>query len=251
MGVSLQDSEDIVEHFTARARQYNQSSQWCNDPEMMARVVELAAPRPVSRMLDVACGTGLVSRAFRERAGSIIGLDLTPAMAVRSLPWLDSLLLGSAEAMPFGDGVFDLTVCRQGIQFMDAAAATREMVRVTRAGGRVVLVNLCAYGEADRQEYFEILHLRNPARRVFFMPDDLGRLLKEAGCREVRVHHYVSREDIDLWSGNGAISEEKRERIRALYQNASPAFQELHKVQYLDDGRIVDHMLFAIAVGIP
>lgn len=249
--MTLKDSADVVEHFSARARQYDESSHWCTDAEMMERVKELAAPAPVAQMLDVACGTGLVSRAFRDRAERIVGLDLTPAMAEYSTPWLDQLVIGSAEALPFDDGMFDLTISRQGIQFMDAPRAAREMVRVTRPGGRVVLINLCAYNEDDREEYFEILRLRNPARRVFFMPDDLGRLLSDAGCPQVETHYHVSTEDVAVWSENGAITDARCERIRELYHNASPVFKKLHEVEYPDDGRIIDHMLFAIAVGTP
>ncbi len=245
------DSSDVVEHFTERAAHYDSSSRWCTDLGMMGRLRQLAAPYTVDRMLDVACGTGLVSKAFRDAANTVIGIDLTPAMAMRSLRWLDMLLLGSAEALPFRDEAFDLTICRQGLQFMDAVLVAREMVRVTRAGGRVVLANLCAYGDEDKQEYFEILHLRNPARRGFFVPDDLRLLLHEAGCRDVQIHYHVSKEDVALWSENRAITEEQCEEILALYRNASPAFKKLHGVQYLDGGRIVDHMLFSILVGIP
>ena len=246
----LLDASDVVEHFTARAVRYDNSSHWCTDPLMMARLTELAAPRPINRMLDIACGTGLVSKAFRDVANTVVGVDLTPAMATHALSWLDQLLLGDAEALPFCDEAFDLTICRQGIQFMNAAVVAREMVRVTRTGGRVVLANLCAYGDEDKEEFFEILRLRNPARRGFFVADDLLSLLNEAGCSEVHVHHYVSREDVALWSGNGAIREERCEQIAARYRNASPAFKKLHKLEYFDDGRIVDHMLFVILVAI-
>jgi len=242
------DSTDVVQHFTARAGQYNRSSHWCTDPEMMQRTVELAEPRPTDRMLDVACGTGLVSAAFRGKVAEIVGLDLTPAMASQALPVLDQLVLGSAESMPLDDDQFDLTICRQGVQFMNAERAIQEMVRVTRTGGRVVIVSLCAYGAEDKKEYFEILRLRNPARRNFFVPDDLERLLREAGCAKVTVHRHLSEEDVDVWSGNGAITEAKRERIREIYRDGSPEFLRLHQVQYLED-RIVDRMLFAIAVG--
>lgn len=243
------DSTDVVQHFTARAGQYNRSSHWCTDPEMMRRTVELAKPRPTDRMLDVACGTGLVSAEFRGKVAEIIGLDLTPAMASQALPVLDSLVLGSAESMPLDDNQFDLTICRQGVQFMNAAQALREMVRVTRPGGRLVIVSLCAYGAEDKEEYFEILRLRNPARRNFFVPDDLERLLREAGCPNVSVYRHLSEENVDVWSGNGAITETKRARIREIYREASPEFLRLHQVQYPANGRIVDRMLFAIAVG--
>ncbi|WP_042689680.1 class I SAM-dependent methyltransferase [Azospirillum sp. B506] len=243
--------QNVVEHFTARAGRYDGSSHWCNDPALMERVLALAAPTAGDRVLDVACGTGLVSKAFRPLAGEIVGVDITPAMASQAAPFLDSFVLAQAEDLPFEDGEFDITVCRQGIQFMDAAPAACEMVRVTRKGGRVLLVNLCAYGEEDREEYFEILRLRNPVRRNFFLPDDLSGLLRAAGCREVQAHNHVSEEDVDLWSDNGAIPEANREHIRALYRAASPGFQKHHEVRLAGDGRIVDRMLFTIAVGIP
>jgi SAM-dependent methyltransferase len=241
--------QDVVEHFTARAPGYDRSSHWCEDPVMMSHAIQASAPTKHDRMLDVACGTGLVSSAFRPHVKEIVGLDLTPAMAAQAKVYLDDFVLGSAEHMPFKDGEFDLAVCRQGIQFMDALPAATEMGRVTRSGGRVLLINLCAYGDGDEEEYFEILRLRNPARRNFFVPEDIGKLLHDSGCKKVTLNRFVSSEDIDTWSGNGAIEESNRARIRDIYHNASKAFQHNHKVQILDDGRIVDQMLFVIAVG--
>jgi SAM-dependent methyltransferase len=157
-------------------------------------------------------------------------------------------VMAAAESLPFPPDSFDLVVSRQGIQFMELPGAVREMARVTRPGGRIVLVNLCAYGPEDRDEYFEILRLRNPARRHFFLDRDLEALLHDAGCEQVRLERYVSTEDVDVWSDNGAIGEERREAIRQVYRRASPAFRSLHAVTD-GDGRIVDHMLFAIATG--
>jgi SAM-dependent methyltransferase len=245
-------TEDVNDHFTARAAQYDRSSRWCTDPELMERVVEEASPRAGDLMLDVACGTGLVSEAFRGRVARIVGLDLNEAMMAQASAKVDELVLGSAEQMPFDDDQFDLTICRQGIQFMDAERAAAEMVRVTRPGeGRVVIISLCAYGEQDREEYFEILRLRNPARRNFFVPESLSRLLREAGCQSLRLSSHEIVEDVDLWADNGAIGEENRRRIREVYQQASPEFRRLHGLRMLDDGRILDRMLFVIAVGNP
>lgn len=238
----------VVDHFTRRAGYYDRSSRWCTDPALHAATVAAVAPEPSHHLLDVACGTGLVSRALRPHVARITGLDPTPAMSEQSRDVIDALVQGSAEAMPFADNTFDRIVCRQGTQFMDDRAAVREMVRVVKPGGRVVLVHLCAYGDADRDEYFAILRHRNPARRNFYLRGDLAKLLVDGGCDRVEIRDYVSDEDVDAWADNKAIGDAPREAIREVYRNASPAFLALHGVR-MGDGRILDKMLFAIAIG--
>ena len=239
----------VVEHFTARAGHYDRSSSWCTDEALGQRVWALTAPSASARVLDVACGTGLVSRVFKGRVAEVVGIDITPAMYEQARPHLDRFVEGPGEALPFADNTFDVVTCRQGTQFMDDAAAIREMFRVVKPGGRVCVINLCAYSEADREEYFESLRLRNPARKNFYMREDLQRLFEQAGGTEVMVHDYVSIEDVDVWSDNKAISEESREGIRNVYRNGSAGFKQHHAVQITTEGRIVDHMLFGIAVG--
>ncbi len=237
----------VTDHFTARAARYNISSHWVDDPELGEFTVRALAPEPHHVLLDVACGTGLVSKHFVGKVARIVGADITAAMFEQARPYVDELVVAPGEALPFPDASFDLVVCRQGIQFMRDEAAVREMLRVLKPGGRACLVHLCAYGEADQAEYFEILRLRNEARKNFYLREDLARLLTEAGAVDVKVHDFVSIEDVDVWSNTGAITEEAREGIRRVYRNASPAFAQLHAVQVGD--RIVDHMLFGVAVG--
>jgi ubiquinone/menaquinone biosynthesis C-methylase UbiE len=112
-----------------------------------ADLVERAAPAAGARALDVACGTGVVTRLLPPRvgpAGRVVGLDLNPGMlaAARAatagapIEWLE----GSAQAMPLPDGAFDLVLCQQGLQFFpDKPAALREMHRVLAPGGRLFL----------------------------------------------------------------------------------------------------------------
>jgi SAM-dependent methyltransferase len=241
-------TEAVREHFAARAPSYDRSSAWCTDEELGRRLLDLAAPASGDQVLDVACGTGLVSRLFAGRVRRLVGVDITPDMAEQARGYLDELVIAPAESMPFDSDAFDIVVSRQGIQFMALPEALVEMVRVARPGGRVIVINAAAYGPGDRDEYFEILRLRNPVRRQFFVPEDLERLLRAAGCERVAIERHISAEDVDTWSDNGAIDEGRREAIREVYRNASPEFRRLHAVQETD-GRIVDHMLFVIASG--
>lgn len=114
-----------------------------------ALLVELADPRPGERVLDVACGTGIVARRVAPRVGccgTVVGVDINPAMlaVARSLPAPDGAIIdwrkSSALALPLDDNAFDLVLCQHGLQFFpDRVAALREMYRVLRPGGRAAI----------------------------------------------------------------------------------------------------------------
>ena len=120
-------------------------------PAIFARwapdLVQAAGVRPAERVLDVACGTGAVTRLLAEQvgpAGKVTGLDITPGMLAAArlaapsqrIEWLE----GSAVKMPLPDGTFDAVICQQGLQFFpDKAAALSEMRRVLKRGGRLAL----------------------------------------------------------------------------------------------------------------
>lgn len=112
-------------------------------------LVARAAPKRGDRVLDLACGTGVVTRLAAERvapSGTVTGLDVDPGYlkVARSIPPPDGTQIewreGSAHEIPFGEDSFDLGLCQQGLQFFpDRPAALREMRRVIRPGGKVVV----------------------------------------------------------------------------------------------------------------
>jgi ubiquinone/menaquinone biosynthesis C-methylase UbiE len=109
--------------------------------EPLLEEVEL---KPGNRVLDIACGTGIVARIAKERqgsAGTVVGVDLNPqmlAVARRLAPTID-WRQGDAGALPLRDGeTFDIVLCQQGFQFFaDRTAAVRQMHSVLVKGGRL------------------------------------------------------------------------------------------------------------------
>jgi ubiquinone/menaquinone biosynthesis C-methylase UbiE len=113
--------------------------EWCD------RVAEAAELHPGDRVLDVACGTGVLTRAVAARvgpSGAATGLDVNAGMlavARRKAPRLD-WRSGRAEALPFEAESFDAVVSQFGLMFFeDRRAALTEMMRVLRHGGRLAV----------------------------------------------------------------------------------------------------------------
>ncbi|MCE7988798.1 MAG: methyltransferase domain-containing protein [Caldilinea sp. CFX5] len=196
----------------------------------VAKTTVLAAPRPGERVLDVACGTGVVTRQAAEAVGPtgrVVGLDLSPeALAVacrvneRSNGAVIEWREGSAEKLPFADGCFDVVFCQLGLMFFpDRVAALREMRRVLAPAGRISLMtwgpldkNLgnAAMAQAWRARVgTEQAAKLNPPHAL---PDPaaVSRLLQEAGFAQVVAQtaagraHFSSPEA--LVCGYGALS---------------------------------------------
>jgi SAM-dependent methyltransferase len=110
-------------------------------------VLDIAQLHEGQSVLDVACGTGAIANAAAERVGetgSVTGLDNNPGMldvaSARSGPdvrWQQA----DAQALPYPDRSFDRVICQLGLQYLpDRPAAVREMHRVLRPSGRVVVL---------------------------------------------------------------------------------------------------------------
>jgi SAM-dependent methyltransferase len=95
---------------------------------------------PVGRALDVACGTGQSTRALTAIAGSVVGIDASPAMIQRAPALPDvAYSLARAEALPFGDTAFELVTVGLAVHWFDQTSFLGEVARVLRPGGWLVI----------------------------------------------------------------------------------------------------------------
>lgn len=100
-----------------------------------APLADAAGLRPGQRVLDVACGTGILARTAADRGCDVVGVDLNEGMltvARRVRPDLE-WRRGDVTDLPFPDGSFDVVLCQSALMFfLDATAALREMGRVSK-----------------------------------------------------------------------------------------------------------------------
>jgi ubiquinone/menaquinone biosynthesis C-methylase UbiE len=110
--------------------------------EWAPRTADAAAVKKGNRVLDTACGTGLVSRECAQRGAKVTGLDLNEGMlkvAGRISPDID-WHLGDVGDLQFEDGAFDASVCQFGLMFLpEPEKAIRELWRVLAPGGRMAV----------------------------------------------------------------------------------------------------------------
>lgn len=171
-------------------------------------LVDRLQVRPSDRVLDVACGTGVVARHAAERVepdGEVVAVDLNPGMlaaaqeaaANRAIRWEEA----SADALGLEDGHVDVVCCQQGLQFFgDRPAALAEMHRVTTAGGRLGL-SVCR--PLDHQPGYRPLvdglrrHVGHAAAEGMASPfsfgdrDEIVALVRAAGFRDVEARIVI------------------------------------------------------------
>jgi len=213
------------------------------------------------RLLDIACGTGIVARVARERLGDnghVVGIDISSEMlaVARALAPAIDWREGNASALPLRQGEqFDVVVCQQGVQFFpDKIAAAREMRRALADGGRLAV----ATWRADDEIPF-MRELRRVAERHLGPVEDqrhgygdaaaLAALLWDAGFSEVRSRAIsrIIRFPADTWFlrgnamalvGMSAAGKAMDEQTRRGVVDAIVSESEPVRERYIDGSEI-------------
>ena len=181
--------------------------------DLANEALRLVGLEPGQRFLDVAAGTGGLSLPAGRLGARVLAVDWSPAMIERFGARVREEGLSRAEgrvmdchALELPDDSFDVTGSQFGVMLVpDQARALREMVRVTKPGGRVLVI---AYGSPAELEFVQFFSGALKAVNPEFPglpedppplgfqvadPDVLRRRLTDAGLKDVRVERTVER----------------------------------------------------------
>lgn len=171
------------------------------------RAVDLAAVGPGSRVLDVATGTGDLAIEAASRGADVVGTDFSEAMLERARAKAPGIAFeqGDALALRYPDGAFDAATVGFGARnFADLDQGLREMARVVRPGGRVVVLEITTPARPPLSTFFSVWfdrlvplvgrlagdpdaysYLPSSVRR-FPAPEALAGVMERAGLRNLR-----------------------------------------------------------------
>ena len=199
---SFPAAEKVQKYYSWRASNYDAGASF--EVEHHAEALRLADVQPGQRVLDVACGTGRGTLGLAQAVGPtgrVDALDLTQAMLDQAHAKLEHLELsarvhlkqGDARQLPYPDAAFDLVY--NGYMFdlipLDGfAPILKEMARVLKSGGKLVLVNMSK--PDGRKTFFEMVYEKGwavmPCRPVLMAP-----LLEPAGFTAIQRLYRPSR----------------------------------------------------------
>jgi ubiquinone/menaquinone biosynthesis C-methylase UbiE len=199
------------------------------------------------RLIDVACGPGVVTAALAPKAASIVAFDATEPMLDKARARCTKASVGNvefkvgdAENLPFADAEFDGAVTRAAVHhFAEPQRAFDEMFRVLRPGGAVVIADVISSEDAEESRLHNAIErLRDPSHVRMLPASELDTCVRRAGFRDLDAAAWDMDRELGEWLAivsDAARVEPLRIVVRALAEAGRSAGIGLS----IKDGRIV------------
>ncbi len=218
----------VQRQFGPVAAEYAASVVHASGPDL-AVLVDVAAAAGAQRALDVGCGAGHTALAIAPHVASVVALDLAEAMldqarhlAVERGVTNMAFQSGDAEHLPFPDESFDLVTSRYAAHhFPRPAVALREIARVLRPGGILLLVDVVAPPEPLLDTHLNTIELlRDPSHVRDHPVDEWRRMLASAGLYAELLGEWPLRLAFAPWIARMHTPPERAALIRAIFESA-------------------------------
>lgn len=243
----MPDDADREKHrATVRASFDKQAVDFSNSPVMtdrgaLDRLVAWTAVGGGERVLDVACGPGLVAAALAPHVTTVVGVDVTPAMLARAAAVVcergvtnAAFAQADVERLPFPDRCFDRVVSRRAFHhFPDPAPVLGEMARVCAANGAIVIEDQAPPPDPAAADVMTMIdRLRDPSHTRAVDPDTWATLFAGAGLAIDALAFAERALDFDEWITRAHPTPTDAAGARAMLEAAArgeiPGLQAWH-----------------------
>lgn len=222
----LKHNEIIKAQFSKQAAGYTSVRAHA---EALNTLIEMSSVSSKDNVLDVACGSGIVSCAFAKYARHVTGVDITAEMLeqARKLQTQNNLtnlewVLGDADPLKFNSNKFSIVLSRFSFHhFLEYEKVFEEMIRVCIPGGIVMVVDVALPNE-KRKAYDEMELLRDPSHTGVLSPDIFKNLFQHPFLTNSRTSHYKMNIALETQLNASFMTDENQKKFRALiFKDAS------------------------------
>ena len=211
----------VKEEFKRQAETLSVASVF-TDSGVLEQIRAAIKPTRMMNLLDLGCGPGIVTAAMAPDVREAVAYDLTPEMLDKAKQRCQEaglknvrFELGSAEHLPFPDESFDSVVTRLTIHhFLDPRRVMKEVVRVTRRNGKVVVADVVSSENDEEAALHNALEtLRDPTHVQMLSYSAMMELIQSAGLRMTSNVTWEMKRDYEEW----IRITNAPERIKPLY----------------------------------
>jgi ubiquinone/menaquinone biosynthesis C-methylase UbiE len=204
-------------------------------------LVELARPTSHDAVLDYAAGAGIAGFAVAPDVSTVMAADELPDMLEEGKRLAGELGLVNVAfnlvdlyALPYDADAFSLVVCRNAFHLLpEPVTALTELLRVTSAGGRLVLLDPVVDDVTDKP-FNDLARLREPAHRRHYLEEQIDDLVAQAGLRVTQRGRLRRTIDLDYWLQVAAVPAAKAGLIRGRFKELPVDVQARMDIAFSD-----------------
>lgn len=236
----------ITDEFTRQAQTFEV---WAEnvDADVGARFGAALGDAARGRLIDVACGPGVVSAALAPGATAVVAFDATEQMLEKARARCAKSGLrnvefksGDAEHLPFADAQFDGAVTRAALHhFANPQRAINEMFRVLRPGGVAVFADVISSEDAEESRLHNAIErLRDPSHVRMLPASELDSCAREAGFGALQAATWDMNRELEEWLA--IVSDPDRvEPIRTVIRALAESGRDAGVGLSVKNGRVV------------
>lgn len=247
-------NETIISQFTKQAIPFTQLSQHSNQYGLEL-MIKLSQPKQKDTVLDIACGSGIISCEFAKIVSHVIGLDLTPAMIeqakvlqqekqLENIEWK----IGDVSNLLFDDNSFSIVVTRYSFHHLiEPQKALEEMKRVCIPGGKVVVIDVTPDKDnVDLYNYVE--KLRDTSHNKALTLTELENMMENTGLVDLKTEHHNLEMSLEEILQSSFPNPDDIDKIKQLFKEDITK-NNLGMKSHLKDNKIYFYFPISIIVG--
>jgi ubiquinone/menaquinone biosynthesis C-methylase UbiE len=197
----INHNKNIVEQFSKQAEGYTSIT---SHSDSLEKLISITSASKKDTVLEVACGSGIVSCEFSKYVKSVVGIDMTQGMldeakklqlkeTIKNVNWQ----IGEAENLPYDDESFSIVISRFGFHhFLNPFKVMSEMKRVCKPGGILVVVDV-ALPDSKIEKYNEMEKNRDCSHVAALSLTEFSSLFNKVGLKKLKFDFYTMQIELE------------------------------------------------------